>query len=243
MFYTGEDLTQKHGRLPSSNSTLASLNEKKFQRRKSEKDIHNLMFPHGSPTKVNGGRHLGEHETFYREVENPIVKSDNESGFHPNLPDVVSGTDPRNQEIGDKFDQNKAFDLRSTNVTPEPQNPENDISDNPKLETESAMMRLDLRSMNFGEESDPQYTISGKSQNKNGKSGSNVTANNETDTERRTRQKGLKNASNPDMISFREQSEWLDKLVTEELKMQKLKKEKGMFFITLFFYRKQEGLF
>ena len=223
MFYTGKDLTQKHGRLPATNSTLASLNEKKFQKRKSEKDLHSLMFPNGSPaTTINGGgRYFDEQEIFYREEVTP--------GYHPNLPDVVSGTNPRNKEA---FAQ-QAFDLRSTTTSPELGKPDGETDDNQKAELESALMRLDLRSMKFDDESDPQYTISGKSQGKYSKSDSNsgkngnTESNNESETERRTRQKGLKNASNPEMISFREQSEWLDKLVTEELKGQRLKKEKG----------------
>ena len=153
--------------------------------------------------------------------------SGNEPDYYPNLPDVVSGTNPRNREA---FAQ-QAFDLRSTNASPELGKPDSETGYNQKAELELALMRLDLRSMKFDDESDPQYTIAGKSQGKYGKSESNSGKNSKTEsnneTERRTKQKGLKNASNPEIITFREQSEWLDKLVTEELKGQQLKKEKG----------------
>ena len=140
----------------------------------------------------------------------------------------MSETNPINKAFS-----KQAFDLRSPTTSPELGKPDSETGDNQKAELESALMPLDLRSMKSEEESDPQYTIAGKSQGKYGKSESNsgkngnTDLNNESETERRTRQKGLKNASNPEMISFREQSEWLDKLVTEELKGQRLKKEKG----------------
>ena len=80
-----------------------------------------------------------------------------------------------------------------------------------------------IHNIQYRGKSQDKYSKSDSNSGKNG----NTESNNESETERRTRQKGLKNASNPEMISFREQSEWLDKLVTEELKGQRLKKEKG----------------
>ena len=81
------------------------------------------------------------------------------------------------------------------------------------------MMALDLRSViNSGDSEDDVDDKSGKSD----------FPLNESETERRVRQKGLKSVSNPEVITFREQSEWLDKLVTEELKGQQIKREKGL---------------
>ena len=236
MFYTGEDLTQKHGRLPATNGTLATLNEKKFQKRNSEENMRSSMFPIG--TSTTNGRYFGDHDTFYREEAikeserfDQVRQIEHENGFQ-NLPDVVSGTAPRNNgsmtfSKTEKFDRNRIIDLRSSNTTPEPRKPETETDKPNSFESGSSakpmMMRLDLRSMNFDdvEESDSQYTISGKPDSLA------AVSDNESETERRVRQKGLKSLTNPEVITFREQSEWLDKLVTEEVKTQKLKKEKG----------------
>ena len=107
MFYTGEDLTQKkRDHLAAGNGTLATLNEKKFQKRKSEKDMRAMLpMMAGDNDKKNKnnfqqqGRYFDEGKIFYRGIEhsnepsftNHSNNNKSDLGIH-NLPDVVSGT-------------------------------------------------------------------------------------------------------------------------------------------------------
>ena len=105
MFYTGEDLTQKkRDHLAAGNGTLATLNEKKFQKRKSEKDMRAMLpMMAGDNEKKNNfqqqGRYFDEGKIFYRGIEhsnepsftNHSNNNKSDLGIH-NLPDVVSGT-------------------------------------------------------------------------------------------------------------------------------------------------------
>ena len=196
MFYTGEDLSQPHGPLPTSNGTLATLNQKKFQRRQSEKEMALLS---------EDGKYFDDSQIFYREKEIQLLHKDkelnNEAQKHntdfrstDNLPDLVTESEIRVQSVtqAESFNSD-LFDFQQECST----------------ETESG--KSDLKSelkLDFGTH-----------ESVNGEEGE--------ETKRGKLVRGLKSVDNPDVITFREQSEWLDKLVTEELKSQKIKKEKG----------------
>eukprot|EP00111_Clytia_hemisphaerica_P010218 TCONS_00029865-protein len=190
MFYTGEDLSQPHGPLPTSNGTLATLNQKKFQRRQSEKEMTLIS---------EDGKYFDDSQIFYREKEVKLTQKDKElnsdaekykSDFRStdNLPDLVTESEIRAQSVTqvESFSTN-SFDFQQT---------------------------------------DPIVTESGKSELKLDFGTQESVNEEEQETKRGKLVRGLKSVDNPDVITFREQSEWLDKLVTEELKSQKIKKEK-----------------
>jgi len=196
MFYTGEDLSQKqNGRIlmkgGGDNNTLASLNERKFQTRKSEQELQGFFYQNNN----------SDYQT--------TLKAD--SPHKPKKNGIVAG-----------------LDLRSGAEVKEVLGPvrRSDAIINSKVKVEN--LSIDLRRLESNEDYDEPVGLR--------QSGDPNAADLDDMSRRRTTSsvRGFKSVNNPDVVKFQEQSEWLDKLVTEEVKAQKIRKEKGTLYMDIF---------
>ena len=198
MFYTGEDLSQKQNGGPSikgsgrsnnnNDNTLASLNERKFQTRKSEQELQGFFYH-----EKNNTTNLTTASTHHKAESIGIVAGLGlRSGAEiKEVPAALPVREPTTNGVEIVDDLN--IDLRRVE---DYSDYEQQTEDSPESANATTSL-MDFRTQSGSESSRSKMVH------------------------------GLKSVENPDVIKFKEQSEWLDKMVSEEVKAQKMKKEKG----------------